>query len=82
MRNLLKDLLFTKGNVAMDVARTCIFGSVLLYWGAVYYQMVEKNIFDPVQVAIGLASIFSASAAWLHFRQKQEGAAPTVEETP
>lgn len=73
LKGLTKDLLFTKGNMSMDVARSCAAGSILLYWGCVIYMMVAHNDFNPVNVGLGIASIFTASAGWIFMRQKQEG---------
>lgn len=65
---LLKDLLYTKGNTALDVARVSILGSVICYWAGVY---VVPG-FNPLEVGGGIAALFGGAAGWLHFRQKQE----------
>lgn len=72
IKKLLKDLTFTKGNVALDLARSSALGSVILYWGGVGYKLVADKTFDPVQVGTGLGAIFAASAAWIYYRQKNE----------
>jgi hypothetical protein len=56
----------------VDIARTCALLSVLLYWGAVYYQMVARHDFDPVKVGSGFVLVAGAVAAWIHLRQKHE----------
>ncbi|RIA44063.1 hypothetical protein DFR49_2299 [Hephaestia caeni] len=70
---LLKDLLFTRGNVSLDIARTMSAISVLAFWGGVFWQLSARGEFDPVGVGGGCAAIFAAAAGWIHFRQKQEG---------
>lgn len=67
---LIKDLLYTKGNNALDVARSSIFGSVICYWVGVF----TVHGFNPLEVGGGAAALFGGAAGWLHFRQKQEGA--------
>lgn len=71
-RGLLKDLLFTRNNASLDIARLSAAVSVVAFWAAVGWTVYRTGQFDPVQVGTGCAAIFAASAAWIHFRQKHE----------
>lgn len=70
--SIIKDLLYTRGNRAAELARSSAAFSVLLYWGCVYYEMVWRDRFDAVNTGLGLASVVGAFTAWIHFRQKHE----------
>lgn len=70
----IRDLLYTRNNVSLDIARLCAFVSVLAFWAAVGWTLYSRGEFDPVAAGTGCAAIFAASAAWIHFRQKHEGA--------
>lgn len=70
---LLKDLLYTQNNGALEIARACTLLSVLAYWGGVFWHATTTGKFDPVAVGTGCAAIFAGGAAWIHFRQKHEG---------
>lgn len=70
---LVKDLLFSKGNKYLDVARFSAFFSVCLFWGGVYWSLyLNKDSFDPTAVGIGCASIFAGAAGWIYYREKKE----------
>ena len=71
--SILRDLLYTKGNEALDIARLSILTSVVSFWGGVIFLVVQKGQFDPLAVGSGCAALFAGSAGWLHYRQKQEG---------
>ncbi|SKB32318.1 hypothetical protein [Sphingopyxis flava] len=75
---ILKDLLYSKGNVSLDIARLCSILSVLSFWGGVFWSIARGDGFDPIAVGTGCAAIFAGAAGWIHFRQKQEGS-PTDE---
>jgi hypothetical protein len=70
---LVKDLLYTKGNAALDIARLSAFVSVICFWGGVFWSLARGGEFEPVAVGTGCAAIFAGAAGWIHFRQKQEG---------
>lgn len=71
--SVFKDLLYTKGNAALDISRVSILFSVLCFWGGVIFLVVDKGEFDPLAVGTGAAALFGGAAGWMHFRQKQEG---------
>jgi hypothetical protein len=75
---LLKDLLYTRGNVSLDIARLCTLISVLAYWAGVFITLYRTGRFEPVSVGAGCAGIFGAAAAWIHVRQRHEGAATST----
>lgn len=71
---VLKDLLYTRDNKALDISRLCSLLSVICFWGGVgwtTYRLPES--FDPVEIGTGCAAIFAGAAGWIHFRQKHEG---------
>lgn len=70
----LKDLLYTKGNEALDIARLCSIASVISFWVGVFWSLAKGGGFDPVAVGTGCAAVFAGCAGWIHFRQKHEGA--------
>ncbi len=67
---IIKDLLYTKGNAALDIARVCSLISVISFWVGVFTGRITG---DALTVGGGIAAIFGGAAAWIHFRQKQEG---------
>ena len=69
---ILKDLLYTKGNGSLDIARLSSFLSVVAFWGGVFWLLALKGEFSPTETGIGCASVMGGAAAWIHFRQKQE----------
>jgi hypothetical protein len=73
MMKLIKDLLYTKGNEALDITRVSILGSVAGFWAGVGYDVVAHGHFDPLATGGGIAAVFGGAAGWLHFRQKHEG---------
>lgn len=72
---LLKDLLYSKGNVSLDIARLCSVVSVVSFWIGVFWVLGRGDGFEPVAVGTGCAAIFAGCAGWIHFRQKQEAGA-------
>jgi len=70
---LLKDLLYSKGNETLDIARLSSFISILSFWGGVFWLLGLKGEFDPVAVGGGCAAIMAGAAGWIYARQKQEG---------
>lgn len=71
--SILKDLLYNKNNTNLDISRVCSLGSVVSFWGGVFWLLATKGEFDPVAVGGGCAAIFAGAAGWIHFRQKHEG---------
>lgn len=71
--NAVKDLLYSAGNLHLDIARLSTFLSILAFWGMVIWHHAETKEFDPVAVGGGTAAIFTAGAGWIYFRKKQEG---------
>lgn len=82
IKTVLKDLLYTKGNTNLDIARVSILFSILCFWGGVLTLVVDKGEFDPLAVGGGIAAIFTGAAGWLHFRQKQEGSDGPSDDQP
>lgn len=70
---LIKDLLYSKGNTSLDIARLSSALSVICFWGGVFWSLGTGGGFDPIAVGTGCAAIFAGAAGWIHFRQKQEG---------
>ncbi len=75
---LLKDLLYTRNNVSLDIARLSSLVSVLAYWGGVFWTLVSTGAFDPVAVGGGCAALFAGAAGWIHFRQRHEPSPVTI----
>lgn len=73
--NIIKDLLYTKGNAALDISRSCALASLTLFWAGVFWLLARDGVFDPIAVGGGCAAIFAAAAGWIHVRQKHEGGA-------
>lgn len=68
-----KDLLYTKGNLALDITRVSVAFSVVCFWVGVLSHTFSKGEFDAISVGGGIAAVFTGAAGWMHFRQKQEG---------
>lgn len=69
---LLKDLLYTKGNQALDIARvTCLAGGFTLF-GLTIAKFVMTREFDPIEFGTAFAAFAGGAAGWMHFRAKQE----------
>lgn len=69
---LIKDLVFTRNNVSLDIARLCSLLSVIGFWIGVFWDIAANGRFDPVQTGTGCAALFAGAAAWIHFRQRHE----------
>lgn len=72
---IFRDLLYTRGNVSLDIARLSSLVSVLAYWGGVITALVRTDTFEPLAVGGGCAAVMAGCAGWIHFRQKHEGSA-------
>lgn len=69
---LVKDLLYGKGNVSLDIARLSSAFSILCFWGAVLWTQYNGKDFDAMAVGGGCAAIMAGAAGWIYARQKQE----------
>lgn len=69
---IIKDLLYSRDNKALDIARLSSLVSVLCFWGGVFYSIYHGGEFDPMNVGTGCAAIFAGAAGWIFYRQKQE----------
>lgn len=77
--SLLKDLLYTRNNVSLDIARLSAAVSVGSFWGCVVWAIHRGGAFDPVATGTGCAAIFAGAAGWIHMRQKQEPGGPAAD---
>ena len=86
IRKLLKDLLYTQGNAALDIARLSSLVAVIAYWTGVFVHMANGGGFDPVEVGAGWTAIAAGGGGWIYVRQKKEGeaepAAPAARPAP
>lgn len=69
MPTWLKDLLFTKGNKSLEIARVSTALSLVTYWAGVLAARIPG---DALAVGGGCAAIMGGGAAWIHWRQKHE----------
>jgi len=78
-----KDLLYTKGNKALDIARVTCFLGGLTFFGLSIADFTIRAIialengeavtlFDPVLWGGGFAGFAGGAAGWMHFRAKTE----------
>ena len=73
MVKILKDLLYTKDNEALDISRLCSLVANIAYWVVVTHGIVvSSEAPDLSNLGVGWAAIASASAAWIFARQEQE----------
>ena len=70
MKKLIKDLLYSKDNGHLEIARVCSLLAVLVYCGAVVWKVVALEEFDPTATGTGFATLFAGCAAWIFARQK------------
>lgn len=69
---LIKDLLYTKGNLALDIARFSALFSVLSFWGCIFYRLYLTGQFSPTETGVGITTIMGGAAGWIYARQKYE----------
>lgn len=69
---ILKDLLYTGGNQALDISRLASLLAVLTLLGCSIWQVVAKGIFSPTEFGTGVATTFAGCAAWIFARQTKE----------
>jgi hypothetical protein len=72
IRKLLKDLLYTGGNEALDIARLSSLIAVISYWTGVFVHLALSRAFDPVAVGAGWAAVAGGGGAWIWARQSKE----------
>ena len=70
---LLKDLLYSKGNGALDIARLSAFFSTIAYWVGVFILLAQTGKFDPVEVGTGWGLVAAGNGGWIFARQAKEG---------
>jgi hypothetical protein len=70
-----KDLLYTKDNQALDIARAASALLVLVFLGLAIWN---HDKFDPVSYGTGGAAMFAGCAGWIFARQKYEHEAPKL----
>lgn len=75
MKRLLKDLLYTRDNVSLDIARLCSFLSIVGFWASIFWSLWTGAAFDPIAAGTGCAAIMAGSAGWIHFRMRHEAGA-------
>ena len=72
---IVKDLLYTRDNEALDIARMAAFLSVVAYLGMSIYSvatMQDVSQFDFFEWASGWAAVCGGNAAWIYARQRIE----------
>jgi len=69
---LIKDLLYTKENRALDVARLSAFLGVLGFLGATGYSLYLGGEWEPAVWGTGWAAMCAGSAGWIFARQTKE----------
>lgn len=73
MKKLLKDLLYNKGNTALDISRACSALGVLTFLGACIWHVIANREFDPVAFGGGWTALCAGCGGWIYARQKFEG---------
>lgn len=82
LKKLLKDLLYTGGNEALDIARLSSLIAVIAYWTGVFVHMHNGGGFDPVAVGGGWTAVAAGGGGWIYARQTKEApAADTITTT-
>lgn len=69
---LLKDLLYDRGNQALDISRASSCLAVLTYCGTAIYMVTMKGEIDLLALGTGWATLAGGCAAWIFARQKYE----------
>ena len=69
---LLKDLLYDRGNQALDISRMSSLMAVLTYCGTAVYMVARKGEIDLLALGTGWATLAGGCAAWIFARQKME----------
>lgn len=69
---LLKDLLYSKGNEALDIARLSAAVATIAYWAGVFVLQYQTGKFDPVEVGTGWGLVAAGNGGWIFARQAKE----------
>jgi uncharacterized membrane protein YjjB (DUF3815 family) len=69
---LLKDLLYNRDNVNLDIARLSAFLGVVGFLAATGYSLYLGGDFEPAVWGTGWAALCGGNAAWIYARQAQE----------
>ncbi len=72
VQKLLKDLLYARGNEALDIARLSALGSSIAYWVGVFLVLHQTGKFDPVEVGTGWGLLCAGNGGWVYARQSKE----------
>lgn len=69
---LLKDLIYNKGNKALDISRLSALLGVIGFLGATGYSLYIGGEWEPTAWGAGWAAMCGGSAAWIYARQRHE----------
>lgn len=69
---LLKDLLYTRNNVSLDISRLCSLLGVLTFLAASGWHVIANRTFDPVAFGGGWTALCAGCGGWIYARQKYE----------
>lgn len=69
---LIKDILYNKGNVNLDIARLSALFAVVGFLAMGGYEVYQSGAFDPVEYGGGWAALCGGSGGWIYARQKYE----------
>ena len=72
MKKILKDLLYTKDNQALDISRLCSLFANIAYWVVVTHGIIASGEApDLSNLGVGWAAIAGGSMAWIYARHEQ-----------
>lgn len=69
---LLKDLLYTGSNKALDISRLSSLCGVLTYLGATIYHIFQGHPLDFTAWGAGWTALCAGCGGWIYARQKWE----------
>jgi len=69
---IIKDLLYSKDNGALEIARLSSFLAVLTFLGATVMFVYKGGDLDFTEWGAGWAAMTAGSAAWIFARQRYE----------
>lgn len=69
---ILKDLLYTRDNSALDISRLSSLLGVLTFLAASIWHVVQNLTFDPVAFGGGWTALCAGCGGWIYARQKWE----------
>lgn len=70
---LLKDLLYSRGNESLDIARLSAALATIAYWVGVFVHQHMTGKFDPIEVGTGWGLVAAGNGGWIFARQAKEG---------